>query len=190
MKPCLLLINIQVDHFEGGKASLPNASSAVLQAAEVLQCYRDHHQPFMHIQSVERIDPSKPFFTGTSGIRFHDRVPHFENEPIAFTFEDKVLPIQAIATFMRRSDCSELAVCFFGSTRDWREYILAFEQNQINATLISDASAFHERPNEAFSSITLEKLFTLITSSDPQDRAKVSPTVLYNANNNVLPKDK
>lgn len=190
MKHCLLLVNIQNDHFDGGKLPIPNAWHAVQQAAEALQCFRDHQKPFMHIQSVERIDPSKPFYTGTKGILFHAHVPHFENEPIGFKFEDGILPTREISAFIDRSECSQVILCYFGSTSEYHNYLQALSALGHQTMLIRDGSAFSDQKGEPVISASLEEIFLSLTNDSPQNRAEIPATVLYNPINNVLPKDK
>jgi len=84
----LLLINFQNDYLPGGMDPVEDAEEACQMAGAMLQCFRDHNRPFMHIQRVNRYQPKEPFQAGTPGIRIHDRVPHFENEPIGFDFTE------------------------------------------------------------------------------------------------------
>lgn len=161
----LLLINIQRDYFIGGKTPLPGAESAAQRAGEALQCYRDHFRPFLHIQSVNRTDPAQAFYTGTPGIQFHQLVPHFENEPIAFKFKLGGLPIAAIASFMKHANCSKIVACFFGSNAEWKNYARELKQFGFELTLIKDASAFSDYPIEFDSIITLEEFFNTLAAS-------------------------
>lgn len=190
MSYCLLLVNLQNDHFDGGKTPISTASQAAQKAGETLQCFRDHQRPFMHVQTVERKDPSKPFYTGTSGIQFHSRVPHFENEPIGFTFEDGILPIAEISEFMGRSKCDTVVLCYFGPSSEYRDYLKAFTEVGFQTILLSDASAFSDQTDDLLYSETVEKFFSLLASQDRRYHVEIPSTVLYNPDNNVLPKDK
>lgn len=82
MKTALLLIDIQNDYFPGGKMELVEPLAAARKAAQLLQCFRDHKQPTVHIQHVS-IRPGATFFLpGDRGTDIHDVVAHFEGEPL------------------------------------------------------------------------------------------------------------
>ena len=50
MKTALLLVDIQNDYFPGGKMELEGPVEAAQKANELLQCFRDHDMPTVHIQ--------------------------------------------------------------------------------------------------------------------------------------------
>ena len=82
MKTALLLIDIQNDYFPGGKMELDGPVEAAKKAAELLQCFREHGMPTVHIQHVS-LDPGATFFiSGDRGTDIHDITPHFEGEPL------------------------------------------------------------------------------------------------------------
>jgi len=82
MKSALLLIDIQNDYFPGGKMELESPVEAAQNAAELLQCFREHAMPTVHIQHVS-LDPQATFFiSGDRGTDIHDITAHFEGEPL------------------------------------------------------------------------------------------------------------
>jgi nicotinamidase-related amidase len=82
MKTALLLIDIQNDYFPGGKMELDGPVEAAKRAAELLQCFRDHAMPTVHIQHIS-LDPGATFFiSGDRGTDIHDICAHFEGEPL------------------------------------------------------------------------------------------------------------
>jgi nicotinamidase-related amidase len=82
MKTALLLIDIQNDYFPGGKMELEGALQAGARAGALLQCFREHGGQHIHIQHESRRPGATFFIPGTDGIRIHDLVAHFEEEPI------------------------------------------------------------------------------------------------------------
>lgn len=82
MNTTLLLIDIQNDYFPGGKMELEGAVQAAKKAAALLQCFREHGGHHIHIQHESRKPNATFFIPGTDGIRIHDLVAHFEDEPI------------------------------------------------------------------------------------------------------------
>ena len=74
MKTALLLIDIQNDYFPGGKMELEGPIEAAHKANELLQCFRDHSLPTVHIQHVS-IRPGATFFLpGERGTDINDIV--------------------------------------------------------------------------------------------------------------------
>ena len=82
MKTALLLIDIQKDYFPGGKMELEGPIEAAQKANELLQCFRDHAMPTVHIQHVSLSPDATFFISGDRGTDIHDITPHYEGEPI------------------------------------------------------------------------------------------------------------
>ncbi len=82
MKTALLLIDIQNDYFPGGKMELEGALAAARQANEILQCFRDHNLPSVHIQHLSRKPDATFFIPSERGADIHDSVAHYEGEPL------------------------------------------------------------------------------------------------------------
>lgn len=61
MTPALLLIDIQNDYFGGGAMELDGSDIAVLQAAKLLECFRQKKLPIIHIQHIAS-RPDATFF--------------------------------------------------------------------------------------------------------------------------------
>ncbi len=87
MKTALLIIDIQKDYFPGGKYPLVEPLAAAKKAYELLQCFREHDEPHVHIQHIS-LEPDATFFiSGDHGTDIHDAVAHFEGEPIVYKHE-------------------------------------------------------------------------------------------------------
>src|SRR5512139_3121929 len=82
MKTALLIIDIQNDYFPGGKGELVNPLDAAKKAYQLLQCFREHRQPTVHIQHVSTRPGATIFLPGSEGTHIHDAVAHFEGEPL------------------------------------------------------------------------------------------------------------
>jgi nicotinamidase-related amidase len=82
MKNALLLIDIQNDYFPGGKMELDGALEAARRAYALLQCFREHEKPHVHIQHLSTRPGATFFVPGTRGADIHDSVAHFEGEPL------------------------------------------------------------------------------------------------------------
>ena len=170
--PGLLLINFQNDYLPGGIEPVVGAEEACRMAGAILQCFRDHYRPFMHIQRVNRYQQNVPFQTGTPGIRIHDRVPHFENEPIGFDFTDlkKDSLLDKLSSFQSRYDLQTGLICFLGQGSDLFEIVQILSKVKLQPILIKDASAFRFDQNTSqwlanLPSLSVEEIFQLLIRS-------------------------
>lgn len=78
----LLLIDIQNDYFEGGSQPLHQPLAAALNAQQLLNHFRSHHLPVVHIQH-EATRPEATFFKAdTIGIDIHSTVAPIANEKV------------------------------------------------------------------------------------------------------------
>jgi len=82
MKTALLLINIQNDFFPGGKMELEGTVEAAKKANELLQCFRDHGMPTVHVQHISREPDAAFFIPGDRGTDINDITAHYEGEPL------------------------------------------------------------------------------------------------------------
>jgi nicotinamidase-related amidase len=84
MKTALLVIDIQKDHFPGGKHPLVNPLDAAQKAYMLLQCFREHGSYHVHIQHISKGSNATYFISGDRGTDIHDSAAHFEGEPIVY----------------------------------------------------------------------------------------------------------
>jgi nicotinamidase-related amidase len=82
MKTALLLIDIQNDYFPGGKMELEGTVEAAKKANELLQCFRDHGMPTVHVQHISRQQDATFFIPGDRGTDINDITAHYEGEPL------------------------------------------------------------------------------------------------------------
>jgi nicotinamidase-related amidase len=82
MKTALLLIDIQNDYFPGGKMELEGPVEAAHNANELLQCFRDHDMPTVHIQHLSLKPDATFFIPGDRGTDINDITAHYEGEPL------------------------------------------------------------------------------------------------------------
>ncbi len=87
LKTALLIIDIQNDHFTGGKHPLVNPLEAAQKAYMILQCFREQGGYHVHIQHISKKPDATFFISGDRGTDIHDSVAHFEGEPIVYKHE-------------------------------------------------------------------------------------------------------
>jgi len=74
MKPALIIIDIQNDYFPGGRMELEGSPEASLQAAKLLQGFREKGLPVVHIQHVSNRPGASFFLPDTEGVNIHANV--------------------------------------------------------------------------------------------------------------------
>lgn len=84
MKTALLIIDIQKDHFPGGKYPLVKPLEAAQKAYMILQCFREHGGYHVHVQHISKGPDAAYFISGDRGTDIHDSAAHFEGEPIVY----------------------------------------------------------------------------------------------------------
>jgi len=84
MRTALIIIDIQMDYFPGGKYPLVNPLEAAQKAYLLLQCFREHDGHHVHIQHISKKPDATFFISGDRGTDIHDSAAHFEGEPIVY----------------------------------------------------------------------------------------------------------
>jgi len=111
MKTALLVIDIQKDHFPGGKLPLVNPLEAAQKAYMLLQCFREQGGKHVHIQHISK-DPEVGYFiSGDRGTDIHDSAAHFEGEPIIYKHEPNAFLNTELLELLRNWQIERLVVC-------------------------------------------------------------------------------
>lgn len=82
MKTALIIIDIQMDYFPGGRMELAGAEQAALKAGEALAYFRGNNLPVVHIQHITTRPGATFFIPGTDGIAIHPGVAPLAGEPV------------------------------------------------------------------------------------------------------------
>jgi nicotinamidase-related amidase len=82
MKTTLVLIDIQNDYFPGGRMELEGPLEAAYQARRLLDLFRGHHWPTVHIQHVSTRPGATFFLPETEGIQLHSTIAPLPGETI------------------------------------------------------------------------------------------------------------
>jgi nicotinamidase-related amidase len=82
MNQALLLIDIQNDYFPNGAMELAGSSEAGVQAARLLQVYRQKSLPVIHVQHISTRKGATFFLPNTKGVQIHEGVTPVEGETV------------------------------------------------------------------------------------------------------------
>ncbi len=111
MKTALLLIDIQKDYFPGGRMPLVEPLAAAQKAYALLQCFREHGQPTVHIQHVSTRPNATFFLPGERGTDIHDAVAHFEGEPLVIKHFPNSFRETNLLELLKGRQTERLVVC-------------------------------------------------------------------------------
>lgn len=111
MKTALLVIDIQKDHFPGGKLPLVNPLEAAQKAYMLLQCFREQGGKHVHIQHISKHPAAGYFISGDRGTDIHDSAAHFEGEPIVYKHEPNAFLNTDLLALLRSWGIERLVIC-------------------------------------------------------------------------------
>lgn len=78
----LLIIDMQMDYFPGGKMELVHSEEASLVAGRLLEIFRKKNLPIYHINHISKSPKATFFIPDTEGIRIHPNVAPLDGEII------------------------------------------------------------------------------------------------------------
>ncbi len=82
MKTALIVVDIQVDYFPGGKWELVGIEAVAQNSQKLLAAFREKSCPIFHIQHVAK-DLDAPFFlAGSKGVEIHQSVQPLGSEKV------------------------------------------------------------------------------------------------------------
>ena len=82
MSTALILIDIQMDYFPGGRMELVGSIEAAGAAARLLAAFRKQTWPVYHIQHISAQPAATFFLPGTAGVEIHSCVAPLPEEPV------------------------------------------------------------------------------------------------------------
>lgn len=82
MNTVLVLIDLQNDYFPGGTMELVDADAAVAQAALLLDSFRQHGWPIIHVRHIAKRPGATFFLPGTTGAEIHGSVRPIDAERV------------------------------------------------------------------------------------------------------------
>ncbi|HET6594807.1 MAG TPA: cysteine hydrolase family protein [Anaerolineales bacterium] len=111
MKTALLIIDIQKDHFPGGKMPLVKPLEAAQKAYMLLQCFREQGGKHIHIQHISKNHEAGYFISGDHGTDIHDSAAHFEGEPIVYKHEPDAFLDTELPDLLKSWQIERLVIC-------------------------------------------------------------------------------
>ena len=111
MRTALVIIDVQKDHFPGGKQPLVNPLEAAKKAYMLLQCFREHGGHHVHIQHIAKEADATYFISGDRGTDIHDSAAHFEGEPIVYKHSPNAFRNTTLFDLLKSWDVERVVLC-------------------------------------------------------------------------------
>ena len=110
-KRALLLIDIQNDYFEGGSNPLTGSMEAGLNAQKLLQYFRLHSLPVIHIQHLATRQDATFFLPDTEGAEINNCVTPSKDESIIIKHTPNSFYQTNLNDLLQTQGITELVVC-------------------------------------------------------------------------------
>lgn len=144
MKTALLVIDIQKDHFPGGKLPLFNPLEAAQKAYMLLQCFRERGRKHVHVQHISKNPEAEYFISGDRGTDIHDSAAHFEGEPIVYKHEPNAFLGTDLLSLLRGWGIERLVICGMMTHWDVEATARAAAEAGLRVIIAADACATRE----------------------------------------------
>ena len=141
MTTALVLIDIQNDYFPGGANPLFGSDLAVTKAAAMLQYFRTHHLPVIHIQHIAATSSATFFLPGTAGADIHPAVAPRAGETVFIKHFPNSFRDTGLLDHLRQSGIAELVIVGMMTHMCIDTTVRAARDLGFNNTVIGDATA-------------------------------------------------
>ena len=111
MNIALLIIDIQNDYFQGGKAELVNPDKASRNAKLLLEYFREKNLPVIHIQHISNRPNATFFIPDTIGSEIHDDVKPKDTEQIIIKHYPNSFRETELLDYLKSKNITDLVIC-------------------------------------------------------------------------------
>ena len=137
-------MDIQKDHFPGGKRPLVNALEAAQKAYMILQCFREQGGRHVHIQHISKNPEAGYFLSGDRGTDIHDAAAHFESEPIVYKHAPNAFVNTELLQLLKSWEIERLVICGMMTHLDVDATVRAASDFGFQVIIAEDACATHD----------------------------------------------
>lgn len=111
MTTALLLIDLQNDYFPGGRNPLEGSEGAARQARRLLEYFRLHELPLVHIQHVSLSPTASFFLPDTPGVQIHAEVQPLPDESVFQKHHPNSFRDTPLLEHLQRLSVERLVIC-------------------------------------------------------------------------------
>lgn len=152
MTRVLVLIDLQLDYFPGGRFPLVDPDHAVDVAGEVLEHFRDRGEPIVHIQHVWDAPDAAFMQPGTPGVEIHPRVRPAGSEPVVRKAYPNSFRETELAEVLASLEATDLVVVGMMSSMCVDATVRAAADLGFEVTVVQDGCA---APNLSFGGVDI-----------------------------------
>ena len=111
MNTALIIIDIQNDYFQGGKAELVNPEKASGNARLLLEYFRGKNLPVVHIQHIANRPDATFFIPDTKGAEIHNDVKPKDTEQIIIKHYPNSFRETNLLEYLKSNNITDLVIC-------------------------------------------------------------------------------
>lgn len=141
MSKALLIIDVQNDYFEGGRAELVNPLSALTHVEKALALFREAGLPVIHVQHISTRPDATFFLPNTVGAQIHNSIAPRDGETVVIKHAPSSFYQTGLAEVLKEMAVDELVVCGMMSHMCVDTTVRACKDFGLAVTLLHDACA-------------------------------------------------
>lgn len=141
MNTALMIIDIQNDYFEGGKAQLVNPDTASGNARLLLEQFRKIDLPVVHIQHIATRPDATFFIPDTKGAEIHIDVKPIDTEPVIVKHYPNSFRETDLLKYLKSKEITDLVICGMQTHMCVDSTTRAAKDLGFNCIVIGDACA-------------------------------------------------
>jgi nicotinamidase-related amidase len=141
MNTALLIVDIQNDYFQGGKAELVNPDKASKNAKLMLEYFRKNNLPVVHIQHIASRPDATFFAPDTKGAEIHNDVKPKDTEQIIIKHFPNSFRETNLLEYLKSKNITDLVICGMQTHMCVDATTRAAKDLGFNCVVIGDACA-------------------------------------------------
>jgi len=141
MNKALLIVDIQNDYFQGGKAELVNPDKASQNAKLMLEYFRQNNLPVVHVQHIANRPNATYFIPDTKGAEIHNDVKPKDTEPIIIKHFPNSFRETNLLEYLKSKNITDLVICGMQTHMCIDATTRAAKDLGFNCVVIGDACA-------------------------------------------------
>ncbi len=139
MNKALLIIDVQNDYFEGGRAELVNPLDVLANIEKALALFRAAGLPVIHVQHISTRPGATFFLPDTDGAAIHSRIAPRDGESVVVKHAPNSFYQTGLAELLKEKAVDELVVCGMMSHMCVDTTVRACKDLGLAVTLLHDA---------------------------------------------------
>ncbi len=141
MNKALIIIDIQNDYFQGGKAELVNPDKASRNAKLMLEYFRKENLPVVHVQHIANYPNAAFFVPDTKGAEIHNDVKPKGTEQIIIKHYPNSFRETNLLEYLKSNNITDLVICGMQTHMCVDATTRAAKDLGFNCVVIGDACA-------------------------------------------------